>query len=328
MKTKIQALLVILTFAFFSCQKQDGMEQPTDLSELQLKSATITVNDLAVESVAQEANYETDFYAGYEHLLRQLAHLKGKKGNLLSGHGHNHYVEGQSPVVSIDTAEAGYPIVITIEYGDGIATNHGREIAGTVRIEISGEKYTDGSTRKISFIDCAIDSIGIDGTSTETFNGDNSTIRKTTNSSNVTFTLADGTVIGRVGNNVREWLKGLDTPDDRSDDMIQTTGSINVESSTGYTYTRLIAEPLINLGDCRHHVQGIVQYSQNGDVIAELNYGDGACDNLAQLTTGGETIEIELKGKMPKANLDGHHNGKKGGNGGMGGNGKMGGHGN
>ena len=312
MKTKISAFLVILSLVFFSCQKNDD-SLSADQSEALLKSAAITVNDLAVESAAQEANFETDFYAGYEHLLRQLAHFKGKKGNLLAGQGHNHYVEGEVPVVSIDTAAAGYPITITIEYGDGIATNHGRLIAGTVKIEISGEKDTDGSTRKISFTKCVIDSIGIEGTSTETFNGDNTTIRKTTNTSNVTFTLANGTVLERVGNNVREWLKGLDTPTDRTDDMIQTTGSVNVKSSTGDTYVRLITEPLINLGDCHHHVQGIIQYSQNGSLLAELNYGDGTCDNLATMTSGGETVEIELKGKMPKAKLEGHPKGKKGG---------------
>ncbi|MDP3432344.1 MAG: hypothetical protein Q8T04_05190 [Bacteroidota bacterium] len=319
MKTKILALLVISSFAFFSCQKSDE-SMSTDQSDALLKSATITVNDLAVESVSQEANFETDFYAGYEHLLRQLAHFKGGKGNLLAGHGrnllagkgHNHYVNGEAPLVSIDTAETGYPITITIDYGDGISTNHGRLIAGTVTIEISGEKNSDGSTRKITFADCVIDSIGINGISTETFNGDNTTIRKTTNISNVTFTLADETVIERVGINVREWLKGLDTPTDRTDDMIQTTGSINVVSSTGDNYSRIITEPLINLGNCRHHVQGIVQYSQNSVVIAELNYGDGTCDNLASMTSGGETIEIELKGKMPKAKLEGHPKGRKG----------------
>jgi hypothetical protein len=65
------------------------------------------------------------------------------------------------------------------------------------------------------------------------------------------------------------------------------------------------------LGDCRYPVQGIVQYSQNGSVIAEVDYGDGTCDNLASLTTGGTTSDIELKGKLPKSDLT---SGKKKGN--------------
>jgi len=314
MKTTIQVLLVFISLAFFSCSKTD-VGSITDLTAAQLKSATIAVNDVAVQSVAEEVNYEADFYAEYEHLLRQLAHFKGKKGNLLAGQDHNHYVEGQAPVVSIDTAAAGYPITISIDYGDGVETTHGRSISGKVTIAISGTKDTDGSTRTITFEKCVIDTIGVDGTSVETFNGDNTTIRKTTAASTVKFTLADGTVLNRVGTHVREWLKGLDTPKERTDDMIQVTGSIKVESSTGDKYSRVITEPLIKLGDCRHHVKGIVEYSQNGVVIATLDYGDGECDNLANLTTGGTTVEIELKGTMPKAKTDGEHKGPGNGKG-------------
>lgn len=313
MKTKILTLLVILSFAFFSCEKQDGVEQSNnDLSEMQLKSASIAVNDVAVESVAEEVNYEIDFYAGYEQLLRQLAHVKGGKGNLLKGHKGLHYVEGQSPLVSIDTTGTGYPIVITIEYGDSTATKKGRVLSGTVTVELSAKKGTDGATRTITYTGCSIDSIGIEGITTQSFYANDSINRKMTVISDVTFTLADSTVITRVEDSAREWIKGLDTELEGDDDMVQITGSIEVESSTGDSYLRLITEPLIKLGDCRHPVEGIVEYSQNGAVIAELNYGDGSCDELALLTTGDETIEIELKGKMPKAKMDGFRNGKDG----------------
>ena len=321
MKTKILALLVILTFAFFSCAKKDGVNQTTDLTDLsalQLKSATIAVNDVAIEGVDQEAYFETDFYAGYQHILRQLAHVKGRKWNLCEGRQNFHYLNGESPVVSIDTAVTGYPVIITIDYGDSTVTRNGRVLSGIVKIELYGDKGIDGRTRKISFIGCSIDSIGIEGTSTQTFNTDSTTARKMTINSNVTFTLADGTIITRVGDIVREWIKGLNTPLENDDDMIQISGSVKVESSTGNTYTRLITDPLIRLEDCRHAVQGIVQFSQNGIVMGELNYGDGKCDNLAELTTGAETIEIKLEGKMPKADLKNHHHNNMGGNGGMG----------
>ncbi len=320
MKTTIKALMVLFTFAFFSCQKNEVIDTTTDLSALQLKSATMTVNDVAVESVSEEANFESGFYAGYEHLLRQLSHLKGRKTNLMAGMRGMHYLEGQMPVVSIDTAAAGYPITITIEYGEKTETRHGRVISGTVIIAISGAKNTDGSTRTISYVNCAIDSIGISGTSAETFNGDNTTTRKMTSSSDITFTLANGTVINRAGNDVREWLQGLDTPLERDDDMIQITGSVQVKSSAGDTYLRTITDPLIRLGDCFHPVQGIVDFSQNGTVTASLDYGTGVCDNLAMLTTDGAAVEIELKEHaMPKAKTDGHHKGMGQRNGMMGG---------
>jgi hypothetical protein len=315
MKTTIKAILVISAFAFFSCDKTTTTEgidpTTTDLSTSQLKSATLAVNDVAVESVSEEANFESDFFGGYEQMLRQLAHLKGKKDNLLKGQGHFHYVEGKVPVVTIDTAETGYPITIVIDYGTGIETNHGRIISGKVTIEITGAKGVDGSSRLITYENCKIDSIGINGTSSETFNGDNLTTRKKTTVSDVTFTLADGTVINRVGNHVYEWLEGLATPLVQDDDRIQVTGKIEVKSSTGGTYSREITVPLIRLGDCNHPVEGVVVFTKDGTVIGSLDYGDGTCDNLAKLTTDGATVEIQLKGKgkMPKAKTEGEHEG-------------------
>jgi hypothetical protein len=329
MKTTIKVLLVIFTFAFFSCQKNDVIEpSSSDLSSSQLKSATIAVNDVAVESVSDEANYETYFYGEYEHLLRQLAHTKGRMDNLMTGQSGMHYMNGQAPIVSIDTATAGYPITISVDYGKGTETHHGKIISGKVVIKISGANHTNGSTRTISYIGCVIDSIGINGTSTETFNGDNLTTAKMTSVSDATFTLANGTVINRVGNNVTEWLKGLNTPLERDDDMMQITGTFNVKSSTGNNYSRVITDPLIRLGDCNYPVQGTIQYKQNGNEIASLNYGAGVCDNLAKLTSNSTTVEIVLKDHaMPVAMTDGQHNNNMGGNGMMGGNNTAGGNG-
>jgi hypothetical protein len=327
MKTTIQTLLIILALAFFSCQKNDGLQpsaEATDLTDVQLKSATMAVNDVAVESASDEVNSETYFYGEYEHLLRALAHMKGMKNDLFSGRGNMHYINGQLPVVSIDTAEVGYPITITIEYGTNTKTKHGKVIKGTVIIEISGDKNTDGSTRTITYKDCMVDSVGINGTCIETFNGDNTTLRMITVDSDVNFTLPDGTVLNRVGNNVREWLQGLATPFEREDDMIRITGTTTVNSSTGDKYDRVISavNPLIRLGDCHHPVQGLVQFYKNDVEIASVDYGDGTCDNKAELTTDGTTVEIVLNDHgMPKAKTKGQH---KHTNGNMGGNGKNG----
>jgi len=296
MKTKISVLLVIISIAFFSCQKSD-VSSSSDASAALLKSGTIAATDVAVQSASVEATFEADFYAGFEHLLRELSHVKGKKGNLLAGHGDLHYVLGETPVVTIDTAAAGYPITITIDYGTGIETNHGKVISGTVKIAINGDKNTDGSTREITFENCAIDTIGINGSSIEQFIGDNTTTRKITNNSDVTFSITDGATLIRKGTETSEWLAGVATPEDRDDDKIVITGSITVQNTTdNITYSKTITDGLIKLGDCRDIVSGKVEYSQGAVVIATLDYGDGTCDEVASLTTGGTTTEIILKG--------------------------------
>ena len=296
MKTKISALLVIISLALFSCQKSE-VSSSSDTSAALLKSATIATTDVAVQSASVEATLEADFYAGYERILRELAHVKGKKGDLLHGHDLLHYVQGEMPVVTIDTAAAGYPITITIDYGTGIETNHGKVISGTVKIAINGAKNTNGSTREITFTNCAIDTIGVNGTSIEKFIGDNTTTRKITNNSDVTFTITDGATLIRKGTETSEWLAGVSTPEDRDDDKIVITGSITVENTTDkITYSKTITDGLIKLGDCRNIVDGTVEYSQGAVVFATLDYGDGTCDNVASLTTGGTTTEVTLKG--------------------------------
>ncbi len=331
MKTTIKALLVITTLAFFACNKTDntaGIDpNATDLSAVQLKSASIAVNDVAVESTAADVNFENDFYADYAEVLIHLAQVKGRTGNLMMGQGYFHYAEGQLPAVSITrSAGNGYPMTLVVDYGAGVKTKKGKVISGKVTIELSAPRNIDGSQRKVTYDKCAIDTIQITGVSTDTFNGDNVKTRKLTSDSNVTFTLANGATIGWVGTNVREWLKGLDTPKVDEDDMIQITGRIDVTQTTG-NYARVITKPLIRLGDCQHPVEGTIEFQKEDATntfvaFATLDYGNGVCDNLATLTTDGKTVDIVLKDQgMPKAKTEGKHQGM--GNGGMG-NGGMG----
>jgi hypothetical protein len=296
MKTKFLALLLISFIAFFSCQKNNDSTSSSDSASL-LKSATIATSDVAIQSASVEASLEADFYAGYERILRELSHVKGKKSNLLAGHGYLHYVQGEMPIVTIDTAATGYPITITIDYGTGIETDHGKVISGTVNVVINGDKNTDGSTREITFTNCAVDTIGIEGTSIEKFIGDNTTTRKITNNSDVTFKITDGATLVRKGTETSEWLAGVGTSQDRSDDKVVINGSITVDNTTdNISYSRTITNGLIKLGDCRYIVSGTVEYQQAGSVIGTLDYGDETCDNLATLVVGGTTTEVTLKG--------------------------------
>ena len=325
MKTQILILVALFSLTLFSCQNFSGLNNSTVSSseDAVLKSTEIAANDILIESISDELSYEAEFLASSERYLKELAHVRGGK-HLMDGHKGSPYVDGYSPEITIDTADTGYPVVITIDYGDSTVLKNGRVITGLVTIEISAARDTDGATRTITYTNCVIDSVSVDGVSNEVFNGDNETTRTITSGSNITFVLVDGTVIDRVGNHVRNWMAGLDTPLEHDDDVIETTGSTEATTSTGNVWVREIIEPLVRMGDCRHHVQGIVQFSQNGEVLATLNYGDGECDNLAILTTNGEDIEIELGGCKPEPKLDdhgrggerekGHRNNGRGGN--------------
>jgi len=292
-------LMSFLMIVFFSCQKD---ETTTTTDETVLKSGEIVASDITVESVLSEANYEAELFSQSERWLRALSKFKHGKKNLFEGKQCDRYAEGSFPVVSIDTAEAGYPITILIDYGTGTVLHHGETISGTVSIEITAAKNTDGAKRIITYNGCKIDSVTITGTDVELFNGDNATTRKNTITTDVNFVLDNGTKLARKGTAVHEWLEGLATQQEHADDKIQKTGSVSVTSSDGNEWTKTIKEPLIKLGDCRNYVQGTVEYLLNSDVVAVLDYGDGTCDTTAILTIGDEQVEITFQNNHSNKN--------------------------
>jgi len=298
MKTRNLILMSFLMIVFFSCQKD---ETTTTTDETALKSGAIVAGDITVESVLSEANYEAELFSQSERWLRALSKFKHGKKNLFEGKHSNRYADGTFPEVSIDTAAAGYPITILIDYGDSTVLHHGKTISGTVSIEITAAKNTDGAKRIITYNGCKIDSVTITGTEVELFNGDNATTRKNTVTTDVSFVLDNGTKLARKGTAVHDWLEGLATQQEHSDDKIQKTGSVSVSSSDGNEWAKTIKNPLIRLGDCRNYVQGTVEYILNSNVVAVLDYGTGACDTTALLTVGDKQVEISLAGKEAKS---------------------------
>lgn len=311
MKTKIFIAAISIFTGFISCQKTDYLNQNPSTDDV-LKSTEINVSDLRVEGIAQESGYEADFFSNSEQLLRQLAHLKGRNGRLMEKRQGLRYQIGQCPNVSIDTASTGYPITITLNYGDSTKLQNGRVMSGIITIEISGPKFTDGTTRTVKYSNFVVDSITVEGSINEHFIGDNVSARKISENGDLSFSLPDGTVINRVSNRVHKWLAGIDTPLDYSDDKIEITGNVNVTSSNGQSYSKTIVDPLIRFGDCPYFVQGKTQLTLNGTLTSDVDFGNGECDNKATLTTNGEIITIDLSGRMPKANWVAKSKGKKG----------------
>lgn len=301
MKKNVFILLAIAATIFVACESITNLsDSNTDNSSLtgtalstDLKSSEVATSETA-ENALEELSYEAEFYAESEHLLRMLTRTRGLK-QILRGQYCERYNNGVAPDISIDTAEEGYPIVITIDYGDSTGITSGRNITGVVTIEITGSDTTDGATRTITLTDCVVDTVTINGELIRTFNGDDST-RIITKSSDVTFTINDTTEYHRTGEYVHEWLSGLDTPMDHRDDEIQVTGTTTITNQDGVTWERTITDPLLKIADCRNYVQGTIDITQDGTVLATIDYGDGECDNIATITTSdGEVIEIVLK---------------------------------
>ncbi|MDA3880004.1 MAG: hypothetical protein PF436_06415 [Prolixibacteraceae bacterium] len=304
MKSKI--ILIVLATAIlglWSCQDSIESTPGVNNDEALLKSAEIAENDLLTESILDEANFEVGIFAEYEKMLRKLTNYKGSK-NLKPGNMGNRYKNDSSISVSIDTSETGYPIVITIDYGDETVLNNGRVLGGEVTIEVSAPRGTDGANRITSYNQCVFDSVLIDGQYAEIFTIDNDSLCVVSATSDVTFTLPDSTVLTRTGEYTRSWTPTNDSLGYGYDRVTTITGQTSIESSNGNVWQSSIVEPIIRIADCRYPVQGIVQITQNGTLVAEIDFGTGECDNVATLTANGETVDIELQGQKPEAKVD------------------------
>jgi hypothetical protein len=83
----------------------------------------------------------------------------------------------------------------------------------------------------------------------------------------------------------------------KADDRIEVTGFSNGVNAAGETFSSEIIEPLVRIyqdGCFRFYVAGIVKILKADGTEVVINYGDGTCDNLAEVTIDGVTQIIEL----------------------------------
>ncbi len=326
MKTQNLGIVLILAIGLFSCQSDDVITSLTGDEELNTKSATLASADVTAECVLGDVDLEADYYTYAQKVLRQVAKLTGNSRKITNSHFMDKFYSGNGPAISIDTAETGYPVVISIDYGDSTVTKHGKILSGVIILEILGDKHTDGATRKVTYENFFVDSVGLSGSKSEIFNITADSVLVITSSGNCVLTLPDGSTITAVTEKQRTWIEGDDTPFDHDDDILQVTGKTEFTTSGGESFVKEITAPLLRTGECHNFVKGTVQYVQDGVEIAVLDYGDGECDGVANLTTAdGETIEIELRSSKfhgKNGNDNAGNNGKGKGKGKGKGNGK------
>lgn len=295
---------ISLGIVIWSCQK-DNLQSSDSLDAATLKSATIALTDNKLETILSDAEYESDFYSGIEKLL-----WNGHHGGMKWGwKDFNHYKGGKGPDIELGGTSVTYPRTITLDYGDSTIIHHDRVLKGKVIIEISAPPRTDGSTRKITYVNLVVDTIKVNGTSTSVFKGDNKTSAAEYYSEDIKFVYTDGKEITWKGEKVRNWVEGLGTDTLRSDDVIKITGKVNASIKGGSVYLKEITVPLVRKGDCKYIVSGVIQLTVDNTLISTVDYGTGDCDASATLTKDGTTVTLDLTRNEAHKDMP-HHHGK------------------
>lgn len=255
------------------------------------KSTAITLNEAVVENATTEMQYEVGFYTNAQFVLNRW--FQG--GKCWGWSNKLRYRMNHCPCFQMGPMVNGFPKTITLDYGDSTLLRNGTVLSGKITIEFSGQPGTGEFSRMITYENFGVDSVLMNGTGEMTYNRTDSLFRTFT--SDLVITLPDGMTINRTSERQWEWIEGLDTELEQTDDMIQITGFTVAETSEGDVYRKEIVEPLIRSRDCRFIVQGVVEITLNGELISSLNYGDGECNDMAILTRDGETYEVELRAR-------------------------------
>ncbi|MDX9880643.1 MAG: hypothetical protein RBS73_01170 [Prolixibacteraceae bacterium] len=271
MKLKTLIMAITVGFSFIACEKNEN-----DMTVFDKESVQIAVDDnhdlMLIDNVVQN--------------IEMLADLD--ESNLKSA-----VAEPTCPTIT--RSGKTFPLTMTIDYGTGCTDKDGKLKTGKVIVVKSAPWNQAGAQRTMTFEDFTVAGVAMAGNRISTNNGVADNIQSFTWNEDITITRAEGKSVHRTSNHVRSFIAGFATSTDRSDDIIQITGSSNVVRSDQTSYSRTIVQPLVRKGDCSYIVSGVVEITRANAKKVTMDYGDGSCDDKATVTNGEKTKEVVLK---------------------------------
>lgn len=201
-------------------------------------------------------------------------------------------------VSSVNTADQD---TITVDFGSANCTcNDGRNRRGQVIIFYTGNYIDSASTHTITFNNYYVNDHQVLGTKTVTNLGHNAAGHLVYDINvNGTIHLANNAgTITWASQRQREWTAGESTPLLWSDDMYSITGTATGVSAAGENFTVNITSPLIRnmqVGCRRHFTQGTMDVTPGTRPTRSIDFGSGACDDIAVVTINNRSYTIHLR---------------------------------
>ena len=185
-----------------------------------------------------------------------------------------------------------YPQTITIDFGDGCSGDRGREKAGQIIVSITAPMEQEGAVRTVSFNNFTVNGRPVSGTRTTTNIGTNESGYMTfAKEVNMTIETRRGTVT-RTFSGEKQWIAGYDT-ETCDDNVFLKTGSGSGTCHNGNTRSMTITTPLLVDRSCGYITEGVIEMS-SADKSGSIDFGDGTWDDVAAITSNGESREIDL----------------------------------
>lgn len=285
MKTKILILTALLSVVFYSCTKDNEIENKIITAEDAKVNAKLDVAGSDISSIVEEQTMK-ESEDGISSKATQQTTFAPNCATI-------------SRVPSYGTViTPGTTITKTVDFGTtGCPLPNGNILKGKIIITFVYQPNATSHTINYQFDNFYHNNIKIVGNKTFTISWGTSAANPETHAIVVmnmdfTATFPSGNVFHRTGSRTTEIIAGQTTPE-YTDNVYSVTGQWTTNSTTsGWSMTSTITSPLIVKLNCPNIVKGIIQFQGYG--TSTLDFGNGDCDNTAIFTHNGVQYTIIL----------------------------------
>lgn len=199
--------------------------------------------------------------------------------------------------VAVDTVNT--PHTLIIRFGDVDCTcADGRKRRGSIIVSYNGHYMDTAQVHTITFNNYYLEGNRLSGTTKVTrldtaVTGDPYYNVQVNDTLNMNPDPLQSEYIVWSGNLLRKWVGG-DKTNDRMDDYFSVSGMATLTRPNGHVFNFDIATPLQFATSCDYAQSGVANVNgYTGSRI--LNYGNGDCDNAAQLNIGVHIYQLTLE---------------------------------
>ncbi len=198
-----------------------------------------------------------------------------------------------TPCTTITITTNGNGGTIVFDFGTSCTLNNGAVVSGKIVLAY-GPIISGTRTINYTFENYTYNGNGVAGGG-EIFRqiaNSNGNPQSTVNES-IVVSFPNTTITAtRVGLRIAEWTEGVGSGT-WLDNVYEITGNWETNFSNGFHRTGEVTQPLVWKLNCMYLVSGVLEIEQE-NLIGIIDWGEGACDNMATLTLNGYEFPIIL----------------------------------
>ena len=202
---------------------------------------------------------------------------------------------GTCVLATLDTTASTW--VLTINFGTtNCLCTDGKYRRGKIIAVFTGPYWYPGTVITYTFDNYFVDDNQLLGTKIVTNKGLNNLTHlwwEITENGSVIKANNGGTITW-ISTKQLEWTEGMNTISVWWDDVYQLTGEAHGVNSAGADYQYNITTPLKKKLNCQWIVSGVLTLQVTGLPLITMDYGDGTCNNNADIIINGVTYPITL----------------------------------